>query len=257
VPDEGAGSGLTPEDIVELLEQHLLGDSPTLTGPQVAERAGIPFELAKSRWRSLGFTTVPDDEVAFTEADVRALQLTERMHELGLVADDDEASLIRTVGRSFARLSEWQLALLARTVDIANADRDELAAMMPQITPVIEEVMSYVWRRHTLGAATRMVLAPTGGAEERRLAVGFADIVGYTRQSRSLRREELARLVEDFEAVALAVVGAHGGRIIKTIGDEVLFVADDPHAAAALGLELAARHAADTDFPGFRVGLAF
>ena len=52
---------------------------------------------------------------------------------------------------------------------------------------VDEQVMNYVWRRHTLNAATRMLLAPSGGEEGPPLVVGFADIVGYTRQSRSLR----------------------------------------------------------------------
>ena len=60
------------------------------------------------------------------------------------------------------------------------------------------------------------------------MGVGFADIVNYTRQSRSLTRSEVGRLVDRFEERALEIISAHGGRIIKTIGDEVLFVADEP-----------------------------
>jgi adenylate cyclase len=249
-------SELDPHDLVALLEGYLLGE-PTLTGPEVAARVGIPHELARERWRSLGFTAVPEDEVAFTEADVHALELTEQLRAFGLVDPDSEAALIRTVGRSLARLSEWQLSLLARSIDLETTDVDDLASTMSVVTPVIEQVMNYVWRRHTLNAATRMLLAPSGGEEGPPLVVGFADIVGYTRQSRSLRQEELAQLVDEFEDVALRIITERGGRIIKTIGDEVLFVVDDPVQGAFAALELVERNLADEDFPRLRVGVAY
>jgi adenylate cyclase len=255
--DPTPGAGIDPHQLVELLEMVLLGDVPTLTGDEVAERVGLDREITRERWRSLGFTSVADDEVAFTEADVHAMELTQRLRDLGLADAESESSLIRTVGRSFARLSEWQLGLLARTVDFEKMDLDELGAMMTEVTPVIEEVMNYVWRRHTLSAATRMLLAPTSGDDGVAVAVGFADIVGYTRQSRSLRQSELAQLVEGFEASALEIITEHRGRIIKTIGDEVLFVADLPEDAAEIALELTERRLEDEDFPELRVGLAY
>ena len=49
----------------------------------------------------------------------------------------------------------------------------------------------------------------------------------------------------------------HHGRLIKTIGDEVLFVADDPQAAARIALELVEAHDRDEGFPEVRVGLAY
>ena len=59
------------------------------------------------------------------------------------------------------------------------------------------------------------------------MAVCFADIVGYTSQSKNLTETELVDLVELFEDETTRLVVAAGGRVIKTIGDEVLFVADD------------------------------
>ena len=47
----------------------------------------------------------------------------------------------------------------------------------------------------------------------------------------------------------------HRGRVIKTIGDEVLFVADDPVDAARIALGLV--EAEDEGFPEVRVGLAY
>ena len=52
------------------------------------------------------------------------------------------------------------------------------------------------------------------------------------------------------------VVTSHGGRIIKTVGDEVLFVAWPPLAAAAIALDIATEIGADPLLPDVRVGLA-
>lgn len=243
--------------LVELLEVFLLGDPPTLSGLDIADRVGIPIEVARERWRSLGFSAVEDDDVVFTEADLRAMQRTQKLHVLGLVDDEQESALIRTMGRSFARLAEWQVGLLGRAVDVDTMEVEELSALMSEIIPLIDEVQGYVWRRHLLNAAARQLLAPGQGLEDATMAVGFADIVGYTRHSRSLTRAELGRLVDDFEARAQQVVTEFGGRIIKTIGDEVLFVADTAPDAADIGLLLAEEHRHDEDFPELRVGLAF
>jgi adenylate cyclase len=252
------GPGLEPQQIVDLLEDHLLGSHPTLTGPQIADAVGIDMEIARQRWRSLGFTAVDDDEVAFTEADLEAMRLTQRLHDLGMINEDDEAALIRTLGRSFARLAEWQLGLLGRAVDPTGLAADDLAGVVAEITPVIEQVQNYIWRRHVLSAASRLLLAPPADEEGTISAgIGFADIVGYTRQTRSLKQAQLARLVDVFEARALEIVTAHDGRIIKTIGDEILYAADQPGDAAAIALALVEEHRNDEDFPQVRVGVAW
>ncbi|KQT91097.1 hypothetical protein ASG49_12230 [Marmoricola sp. Leaf446] len=260
-------------ELVDLFEVFLLGEEPSLTGAQIAEQVGIPYEDARVRWRSLGFTAVDPDEVAFTHADLDALRLTQELVELGVVDEEDQSALVRTMGRSFARLTEWQLGLLARVVDVDAMDVEELTAVMERITPAVEQLQSYVWRRHTVATASRLLLADASPAEGSEgdatgdgsavdaegvlMGVGFADIVGFTRQSRSLSRRETARLVDRFEERALEIVSGHGGRIIKSIGDEVLFVADRPEDVAAIALELVEEADRDGDFPELRVGLAW
>ena len=63
------------------------------------------------------------------------------------------------------------------------------------------------------------------------MAVGFADMVGFTMLSQHLGDEELAAVVARFEALAHDTVVALGGRVVKMIGDEVMFVV--PTAAGA------------------------
>jgi adenylate cyclase len=254
--------------LIDLLEAYLLGEEPSLTGEQLAEEVGIPFEVARDRWRSLGFTAVGGDVPAFTRADLEALRLTQRLRDLGFVDDDDESALVRAMGRTFARLAEWQMGLLARMIDVDEMSLEELTEVMDEVVPAVETLQSYVWRRHTLSTAARLLLAadrddpdPDGEHNEDDegvvMGVGFADIVNYTRQSRSLSRKELTRLIDGFEARALEIITSHEGRIIKTIGDEILFVADDPESIARIGLELVEEQLRDENFPELRVGLAW
>ena len=86
--------------------------------------------------------------------------------------------------------------------------------------------------------------------------MGFADLVSYTRLSQRLEERELALLVDRFGRRSSDVIAGAGGRLVKTIGDEVLFVADTPAAAATIGLELAEAMAADPELPDVRVGIA-
>lgn len=244
-----------PQQLVDMLEGFLLEGPRKYTGPQVAEAVGIDYGTAQERWRSLGFSDVGEDVVAFTDADLEALRITEHFRELGLIDPDEESALIRTLGRSFARLTEWQYDLISQVVDRNDLDVDHLVALAADVMPATQRLQDYIWRRNWLNVASRQLLAPAEDTPS--VVVGFADIVGYTHRSRSLTRTELADLVERFEHEALAIITAHGGRIIKTIGDEVMFVADDPVGGAAMALELVERHAQDEAFPELRAGLAY
>ncbi len=262
-------SDLDHSELVDLLEVFLLGEEPSLTGQQLADDVGITFEEARLRWRSLGFTAVGADVPAFTHADLEALRVTEKLLKIGLIDVEDESALVRALGRSFARLAEWQMGLLAKVIDLENMDLEELGEIMNVVTPAMESLQNYVWRRHTLTAASRLLLSqpredadgepgePGSDEPGTVMGVGFADIVNYTRQSRSLSRSELARLIDHFEARSLEIISAHEGRIIKTIGDEILFVADDAEGLARIGLELTEERLAHEDFPELRVGMAW
>ena len=89
------------------------------------------------------------------------------------------------------------------------------------------------------------------------MSVCFVDIVGYTTASESLDGRSWSTGSRSSRSTPAAVVVDHGGRIIKTIGDEVLFVVDDVRAAADTAVALTRRgEDADDPFPAVRAGLA-
>ena len=248
-------------DAFDVVEQHLLGERPTLTRVQVAERAGVPLEIAEQLWRLLGFPNQTDEAVAFTAADVRALQLTHDLMELGILGPDSQAALVRTWGRSYARLAEWQTSLLADVAIDGPDPRRRLEELADAVLPRVESLQTYIWRRHLAGAASRLITAEATGTAAGTTAscqaVCFVDIVGYTSHSKTLDDSGLVDWIEHFEHTATGIVVDHGGRIIKTIGDEILFTADDPAAAAEIALAMTERGAdADDPFPSVRAGIA-
>ena len=192
--------------------------------------------------------------------DVDALRLTSELTALGILGEDSQAALVRTWGRSFARLAEWQTALLAR-VAAADPDADpveQLAMLTGEVLPRVEQLQSYVWRRHLAGTAGRLLAGLDGTAGTAPLAVCFCDIVGFTSQSRSMRDAELVDWIETFESRSTEVVVDHGGRVIKNIGDEVLLVADEPTAAARIAHALVSMGLDEDDpFPQVRAGIAY
>jgi adenylate cyclase len=81
-------------------------------------------------------------------------------------------------------------------------------------------------------------------------------MVGFTMLSQQLSEEELAALVSRFEDVAHDTVTARGGRVVKMIGDEVMFVTDTATDAARIALALAEAYADDELLSDVRVALA-
>jgi adenylate cyclase len=255
--NEHAGqSAFDPSLLIDVAGEYLFDSAPTLTQREVADRAGMDLDLANSLWRYLGFPEVEDDRVAFTEADVQALRVTKRLIDLGVLEEDRLPQFVRSLGRTFARLADWQTRLLLGVLQTAEDGEQPPLDVLAEVIPMVEEVQGYVWRRHLLATASRIALRDVRSETERQLVVGFVDIVGYTSRSRQMSPRALGAMVEWFERVVTELVVQHGGQVIKTIGDEALFTVDDPTEGALLALELVERAEADEQFPDVRVGLA-
>jgi adenylate cyclase len=245
---------------IEEIERALLGSKRSFTRKEVADKAGIPIDVAEELWQQLGFPHAADDDVAFTKEDLKALQRTRELISLGILTPESQAALVRTWGRSFARLAEWQVSLLAELAIEDDDPQSRLTELMDVVLPRVEKLQTYIWRRHLESAASRLLsqVAEEGPGTTSTMAVGFVDIVGYTGQSKTLSDAELVEWVEYFENEMTRTVVDLGGRVIKTIGDEVLFVADDPVSAAEVALIVTERGEDDDDkFPRVRAGLAY
>jgi adenylate cyclase len=250
----------TPDD----LERLLLGASRKYTREDVAEAVGISVDKARMYWRALGF---PDTggAVAFTIWDAEALKGVLELVESGRIDEATAVQMVRALGRMTGRLAEWHVETLATIVEAANEDEGSPGRLATayqlgeQLLPEFERLLIYTWRRKLAASAGRMVAIGDVGNEtvlSAPMTVGFADLVSFTRLSRGLTVEALARLVESFEATSNDVIAEHGGRVVKTLGDEVIFVAQSAEEAATIACQLVIDIGENPKLPDIRVGLA-
>jgi adenylate cyclase len=252
-PDRGAR---------EEFERLLLEGPRRYTRLQVAELSGVPPERGRRLWRALGFPDAADDEPAFSDADVAALKVLKELIDSGFVGPETEATIARAMGQALSRLADWQTGMLAEALaragddgEAQDASPEEAVAAARALLPMLEQIQNYVWRRHLAANADRLLSSP-GGGDRRELAVGFADLVGYTSRSRGMGGRELGAMLEDFESIAAEVIARHRGRVVKTVGDGVLFTAASAVDAMQIALGLPDEWDAE-DRPPLRVGAAY
>jgi adenylate cyclase len=245
----------------EQLETILLGGTRRYTRLEVAEKAGVPPERASRLWRALGFATVGDDEVVFTDADIDAMRTAVQLISSGLLDERLEAPVTRALGQHLSRLAEWQADMLHSLIDgneeLRHDDR-QIAVLVNNLLPELEKVQTFVWRRHLAAFAGRVLTTRENPPARTVLpgVAGFVDMVGYTGLTRKLDEGKLSEVLESFEGIAADAIADQHGRVVKMIGDEVLFVADSPGAAAEIALTIVERIRTEGTLPKVRAGMA-
>jgi len=276
----GTNEPTPAESAARRIEQTLLGGQRRYNRAQVSEATGVSRDRANRLWLAMGFAEVGDDELVFTDGDIEALRTWNGLVTSGTIAREDEVPHARAMGQTLSRLAEWQtLEITARADRLAHApdgaDKADGAAgpdgaespdgtervvsaaeMADALLPVVERLQTYVWRRHLAAAAERLLLPSPGALSAAAMVVGFADIVGYTSLARHYETDELAALLESFEESTLETVVNARGRVVKTLGDEVLFVTNTPKDAAEIAVRLTDPRRASQSLPALRVGMA-
>jgi adenylate cyclase len=247
--------------LLEDVEEAILGGRRRYTADEVAELSGVDRDEARQIWRALGFATVGDDEVVFTDNDRAALETMRELTSFGLADDDMRVAIARLYGQTFSRLAAYQGQLLLDRVSEQPellASEEQVVELVTRISTLLERIQGYAWRRQLAAYIARMAAQgseqlTTGPAP---LAVGFVDMSGFTSLTRKASEHQLRSVLDRFETLATDIVGEHRGRIVKTIGDEVLFQAESAADAAEIALELLAAAEADDEMPPLRAGLA-
>jgi adenylate cyclase len=234
---------------------------PTYTASQLAGLVGLPERETRRFFRALGF---PDsgDEIRYTEEDRRVLASVVATMQGSDVDLATAVRLVRAVGQNVARMSDWQVTALATRAEELDAPARSRRAVAQEVADevndALELVLVHAWRRHLRAALDR--LDADSGVEDPEEAscvtVGFADLVNFTALSNEMDSDRLGELVEIFESRCGDVVAAHDGRMIKTIGDSVLFVADDADGAMDIACGLIDVIGDDPRLPDIRIGLA-
>ena len=249
------------------IERLVITDEQRYSAEEVAAEVGISLELLTLVWRALGFTDPPPDEPHFTDFDLATLHQTAELIDGGLVEPDMMLQMTRVIGSSLSRVAAAQVGVMLEQRRLkeaaAEAGADDFDPEEPfevragLLLDTMPSIMDYVWRRHLEGEARRrLVQLVDRHDDDTTRTVGFADLVGFTAVSQQVPDQELAAIVDRFEALAYDIVARHGGRVIKMIGDEVMFVVDEAETGVEIGLTLAETYHGEESISDVRVGLA-
>jgi adenylate cyclase len=233
--------------IAGLAADLVLAEGATLTLADLAVRAGVEVEAARSLWRTLGVAIPDETRPMFSEPDVAFTSYIAELNPVGSHGNE----LLRVLGESLARVAEAAVSVYVQTVephlDVPEIDQVVWAQDLAEATSValrLGDSMGLIFSHHLRDAIDRQRFAQADVTERslHRLAVGFVDLVGFTPLSLHTAPTELLELISVFETKAFEAAAAYNGRIVKHIGDEVMFVALDAASACAIARDITAAY---------------
>jgi len=228
--------GVDPVDLVPTINLRTLVPGPRVDGATLQRRAGLDDQTFAELCQAAGY----DPKGEFTLGDVEAFSAFDLAS--AFFSRDELDPFIRVLRSQMSHVAEAMTAMfridISVPLDRAGASHLDYAKKNWESAQLFPHAMSAMqaFLGHELMAATlrgdqsRIAVASTN-ATTVKLAIGFVDIVGYTPIADALDPDDLGAFIVDFERKAADAVSDHGGRIVKLIGDEVMFIVVDPDAA--------------------------
>jgi len=227
-----------------------LRPGPRLSMVEVAENTELTVEQIRQLSLTIGLPVEDVDERIYTPGDVEVFKLFGATTEL--FPESSLMQFVRVLGSSLARIADAAVSLFLADVEapITEAQAGELALARAQLDAIgaldlLTDHLQTLFRAHMELAIRRNTAARTEATSKVTVyvAVGFVDLVGFTPLSQRLPVRELHSTVDAFEGSAYDIVTSNRGRVVKLIGDEVMFVALEPEDACEIALALVDRFA--------------
>ncbi len=214
-----------------------------ISADALAAEIGVTPDLLRRITLAAGLMIGDDD---YRDADAATFALF--ADGAGMFGEEATLQFTRAVGSSMARVADAAIALFLVNVEGPLVQRGDGAVSLAEAADsaidaleVLPSLMAGLFRLHIQAAISRQRAAGDSSRDPGllRLAVGFVDLVGFTPYAQDVSSNELAGFVESFEARSNDIVAARGGRVVKHIGDEVMFIDSDAGGACDIALQLA------------------
>ena len=234
-----------------------------LTLEDAAGEAGLTIAEARRVWLTVGVSVGDDETPAFAPEEVQVLHFFAAGREV--FGETAVLQALRVIGNSFMKIAEAEVAVLRLSFEVpfleaGGSDLDVMDGyerLTRMMLPEVEAVFTSLHRLHLARASRRgWAVDESSGATLAAVAVGFADLAGFTSLAGRVSTTELAGIVDTFDEHVGDVVLTNGGQVVKLIGDEVMFVADEVADGLCIARTLAAGLPAADGLPAVRVGLA-
>jgi class 3 adenylate cyclase len=233
---------------------------PRYDGDQAAAKLGADPVTVSKAWRAFGLPAPV--EPVLGEQDLEAIRTWLLVRDL--LGEEAAMALARVLGSGSARLAEAESAAmrsgLGGIIDLGQTGSEtatakafsDVTTLVPQIGNVLDAV-----HRHHIEAARRHfeLVAPTPDAV--RCGVGFADLSGFTAMSTAMPMTALSKLLATFEEVTTETVHDLGGRVVKFLGDAVMYVAPTVPVLATIACALVTHPKAAEASLQVRAGISY
>ncbi|MGA2320263.1 MAG: adenylate cyclase regulatory domain-containing protein [Solirubrobacteraceae bacterium] len=234
------------------------------TAAEVAALSGVEPDFLAAARRAMGLPIPDPEEPVYTEAEVETGARIVLAREAG-ISDEEILDLLRVLGRGLSQAAEsLRLLPLKLVLEAGMSERDlagrygqAAAELYPLVDPMVSNVLA-LHLRHTAQSEVINALERSGGRlpGSRKVAVCFADLVGFTRLGEEVPPDELGRLAVRLEALA-SEAAELPVRLVKTIGDAAMLASTEPEPLLEAALRLLeAADAEGEDFPQLRAGAA-
>lgn len=246
------------------VERAIAGDGARYTARQIAAKTGLDLDLLRGFRAALGVPYGDPDEPIGSDADLEAARRTKEILDAGF-PPEQVLQNARAIGIGMGRIAEASRALVIRNLtqrgDTERDIADRFALAAEQLLPLVGQSLVYAFQANLLEQVKRDVIGAAdlasgelGGIAE--LTVCFADLVEFTRLGEEIDPEQLGMVADRLEEMASAVAQPPV-RLVKTIGDAVMFVCAEAEPMLNAALELiAAAEAEGEQFPWLRAGLS-
>ncbi|MDO4887455.1 MAG: adenylate/guanylate cyclase domain-containing protein [Actinomycetaceae bacterium] len=238
--EDPAHTGSGPSNTVQRNVERLLKGPTPYTLAEAAQAAGLDVEAARKFWLSMGFPNIRQDSQtrAFGDYDVQAMRAHGQALASGKFTPETLESLNRAQSHMADRLVWWQHEVLVEYARI-ELGLDGISARywvldrISEYEDYLRSQIEYSWRRH-MTFLLRRSEAEVGQMDPDdasnvtlQRAFGFIDMVAFTNRSNELGSADFIKLIEEFDYTCREVIHTNGARVVKTIGDAFLYIADD------------------------------
>ena len=232
--------------LTALVADLVLRPGPRFDLRELAGRTGLGAEQIARIWRAAGFPPPAPGAGLFTADNVSTFATFRAA--AAIFGEQAMLHFTRTLGNALATVAEAAVSMFLVNVQahLMGEHPSELALAQAdlearQLLSGVPGFMESLFRVHAEEAIrrSRQTRITAGRHDTSRLAIGFVDLVGFTPLTQQLSTRELAGVVDEFEARAFDVAAERDGRVVKLIGDEVMFVAPTAAAGCEIALTLA------------------
>lgn len=246
----------------------LAGDAQMRSGRRVhslrtvAAALGRPLADIEHAWAALGLTVTGPDQVALTDADLEGLRTWSDLSRTA--GEASSLGVLRVLGATMARFAEAESSAIRGGVPEIqmNHTHDEVAtarayAAVTAYVPRIGKLIDAVHRQHLESARLYFEAVLRDTSATVLCGVGFVDLSGFTALTQLVTPAELSELLSVFTASVSDVVHADGGRVVKFIGDAVMWVSPTAEQLATAAADLVGHPKAREAGMQVRAGIAF